>query len=228
MLTDRDVSIVRLVGLLHQLSSSHVTELVFARKTRTPVDRALSRLVRDRYLARVGRRASDHDKGGAGAYVYQLGPRGWILLQREGRYWPYRAVNPHMLKVADLYVELVRTERAGNLKLLSCQLEHPIGQAQADMLLELVVPALGQKFSYCIEVEITEKRPRLIRSKLDAYLNAYTNAPEDSYFPYVVFVVPDDWLKSNIAREVAKLRPEDQELFRLYRFDEVVAGLMNP
>lgn len=113
-LSPRDAMVVRQVGKLRQMSSGQLRATLFHEVTQTPLDRALSRLVRDRYLAPVGRRASS-TKGGAGAAVYQLGLRGWAMLEKPGRYWPYRSVNEHSLRTADAYVDLLAAERKATL-----------------------------------------------------------------------------------------------------------------
>ncbi|MFE7456245.1 hypothetical protein [Streptomyces sp. NPDC057554] len=72
----------------------------------------LGRLVQLGYLSRLGRRATG-SKGGAGAYVYQLGRAGRLLLDIDGRLSPN--VNNHALMLADTYLELRRAEKASLL-----------------------------------------------------------------------------------------------------------------
>ena len=114
-LAARDLLIVRLVATFSQLTSAHVDALVFNDlASRTPCQRALRRLVRDRLLSRITRRLPGGAKGGSPQYVYQLGADGWHLFNR-GKYRPMRAVNYHTLAVADTYVQAVRAQQQGEL-----------------------------------------------------------------------------------------------------------------
>ncbi|WP_369029001.1 replication-relaxation family protein [Streptomyces adonidis] len=216
-LSDRDMEVVRAVGRFYQLATSHVAALLFPDTTGTPVDRTLARLVRLEALNRIGRRATG-PQGGAGAYVYQLGPRGWWLLGREGRYRPYRAINHHMLKVADVYVDLLAAEKGGGIKILHAELEQPIGNARPDLTVELGFVEQRQKMSYAIEVDLGSEKPRIIAGKCAAYIEAFRRGLRDP-FPYVLFLVPDEWRKSEVSRVLGRLT-EGREVFSVRSFLE--------
>ncbi|MFI1354870.1 replication-relaxation family protein [Streptomyces sp. NPDC020898] len=222
-LSARDMEVVRVVGRFYQLASSHVATLLFPDTTGTPVDRTLARLVRLEALNRIGRRATG-PQGGAGAYVYQLGARGWWLLGREGRYRPYRSINHHALRVADVYVDLVTAERAGGIKILHAELEQPIGNARPDLTVELGLVQQRQKTSYAIEVDLGSEKPRIITAKCAAYIEAFKRGLRDP-FPYVLFLVPDEWRKSEVSRVLGRLA-EGREVFSVGLFDELAAGFL--
>ncbi|WP_105970391.1 replication-relaxation family protein [Streptomyces geranii] len=202
-LSTRDMEVVRLVGRFYQLTSSHIASMVFPDTTGTPVDRTMARLVRLEALRRIGRRAAG-PQGGAGSYAYQLGPRGWWLLQREGKYRPYRAVNLHALEVADAYVELLTAERAGAIQILHTELEQSIGSARPDMTVEIGLVQQRMKMSYAIEVDRGSEKPRIIAEKCAAYIEAFYKGLRNP-FPYVLFLVPDEWRKSELSRVLGRL-----------------------
>jgi hypothetical protein len=206
------------------MSTSQIRAVVFHQLSQTPLDRALSRLVRGRYLLRVGRRASSA-KGGVGSLVYQLGPKGWAMLQKPGRYWPFRAVNEHILRAADVYVALLAAERENRLKVLSFELEKIVGDARADIWLELGMIAQRLRATYCIEVDLGTERPSRIVEKCAAYYRAFTSSTADT-FPYIVFVVPDEWRQAEITKIIEGLKDEERALFRVCLLDELIPELL--
>jgi len=225
-LSPRDAMVVRQVGRLGQMSTAHLRAALFHGVTQTPLDRSLSRLVRARYLLPVGRRVSSA-KGGAGSVVYQLGPRGWVMLEKPGRYWPYRSVNEHSLRAADVYVALLAAEREGHLKVLSFELEKPVGDARADVWLELGLVARRVRVPYCLEIDLGTERPSRIAEKCAAYWRAYDTSTAET-FPYIVFVVPDEWRRSEITRLIEKFDDKRRALYRVCLFDELVPELLKP
>jgi hypothetical protein len=216
----RDLSIVNFVGLLRQVSTPQIKVSLFAERTQTPLDRSLKRLVAGRFLSRVGRRHSHESLGGIGPYVYQLGPKGWALLGKRGRYWPYRSVNDHMLCVGDVFVGLIAAERQGLLKLLRYSLEQPVGEAQADLYVELDT-GQPEPDGYFLEIDLGTERPSRIREKCAAYWRAYDNSTAPT-FPYVVFVVPDKWRYDELGRILRRLPDKQQPLFKVFQFKELL------
>jgi hypothetical protein len=216
--------IVRQVGKLRQMSTGHLRAALFHELSQTPLDRALSRLVRGRYLLQVGRRASGAN-GGAGSVVYQLGPRGWAMLQKPGRYWPYRAVNEQSLRVADVFVALLAAEREGHLKVLRFELEKMVGEARADVWLELGLIARRVRVPYCLEIDLGTERPSRIAEKCEAYWRAYNSSTAET-FPYIVFVVPDEWRRTEIRRTIEELEDKQLALFRVCLPNELMGELL--
>jgi hypothetical protein len=111
-LTHRDLDLLKLTHVFSQVASTQITELLFADRSHSVPDMVLGRLVRLGYLSQAGRRATGA-KGGAGAFVYQLGRAGRLLLGVEGNFSPN--VNNHALMIADTYLELRRAEKVGVL-----------------------------------------------------------------------------------------------------------------
>src|SRR6266568_837097 len=186
LLTARDLAVVQLVGDFGQLSSSHIGCLAFHDRSGTVLDRCLLRLVRRGLLRRAGRMESDLVKGGAGAFVYELGAKGWALLGRSGR-WRMHGVNKHTLDVAACYVALV----------------------DAEVVLDV---AGGSRLHSYIEVDRDSQRPNVIHSKLSTYLEAWY-ACAGAQFPRVLFVVPDEPRKRQVENAVCSLPEHDQALF---------------
>ncbi|HEV3170378.1 MAG TPA: replication-relaxation family protein [Actinocrinis sp.] len=221
-LSTRDLDILRLVDQFTQLASTHITELLLADRSHAVPDRVLGRLVRLGYLARVGRRASG-DKGGAGAYVYQLGRYGRLLLGTESR--PSPNVNTHALMIADTYLELRRAENRGLLTVKRWEVERSVPPVRADLFVHLDYPAQGRSSSYFLEIDLATERPVRIVEKLSGYWTAAQHWNEE-YFPYVVFVVNHVVRVAEFQRIVRGLPEERQEMVRAFLLPELVRELM--
>jgi predicted transcriptional regulator len=208
-LAQRDFEVLKLTRAFSQLASTHIAELLFWDRSHAVPDRVLSRLVKLGYLSRVGRRATG-EKGGAGAYVYQLGPAGRLLLGVDGRL--SRAVNNHSLLIADTYLELRRAERQGVLVMNDWMVEKPVPpRVRADLFASVDYPAQRRRSSYYIEADLGTEPARILREKIEGYWRA-AEVSEEDYFPYVVFVVKDR----------RRLREMDQLLLHMQEEREMV------
>jgi hypothetical protein len=147
------------------------------------------------------------------------------MLQRPGRYWPYRAVNEHALRLADAYVTLLAAERADLLKILGFEPEKNVGDARADIWLELGLIAQQVKVMYCLEIDLGTERASRIADKCAAYWRAFNTSDADT-FPFVVFVVPDKWRRDEITKLIEKFDDERRALFRVCLFDKLVSELL--
>ncbi|OCC09534.1 replication-relaxation family protein [Streptomyces sp. PTY087I2] len=221
-LTTRDIEVVRLVEQFSQLASTHISELVFADRSHSVPDRVLSRLVRLGYLARVGRRSSG-DQGGAGAYVYQLGRYGRVLVGAESR--PAPNVSNHALLIADTYVSLRQAERAGVLSFKEWAVEVSVPPVRADLFVSLDFPGQQRSGSYFLEADLGSERPQRITEKLNGYWQAAL-ASEEEFFPYVVFVVVHPGRRTELERLFRRLPEERREMVRVFMFSELVPALM--
>lgn len=221
-LSTRDLAILRLIDQFTQLASTHITELLLADRSHAVPDRVLGRLVQFGYLARVGRRVSG-DKGGAGAYVYQLGRYGRLLLGVEKR--PSPNVNTHALMIADTYLELRRAEKTGVLTVGRWEVERSVPPIRADLFVEVNYPAQGRGSSYFLEIDLATERPVRIVEKLAGYWEAAQHWTEE-YFPYVVFVVNREVRRAELQRIVRGLPEERQEMVRVVLIGELIPQLM--
>lgn len=222
-LSTRDLDILRLVDQFTQLASTHITELLLADRSHAVPDRVLGRLVRLGYLARVGRRASG-DKGGAGAFVYQLGRFGRALMGVEGR--PSPNINAHALMIADTYVELRRAENRGLLVVRRWEVERSVPPVRADLFAQVDYPTQGRGSSYYLEIDLATERPVRIIEKLASYWIAAQRWNEE-YFPYVVFVVNHQARRAELLRIVRGLSGEQQEMVRVYLLNELIRALID-
>jgi hypothetical protein len=222
-LTQRDYDVLTLTHTFSQVAATHLTELLFADRSHSVPDKVLGRLVRLGYLSRVGRRATG-DKGGAGAYVYQLGRAGRLFLDVDGRLMPN--VNNHALMIADTYLELRRAEEAGVLALKEWAVELPVPPAvRADLFAVVDFPQQGRSSSYYLEIDLGTEQPARIREKVAGYWRA-VEASTDEFFPYVVFVVRQQARKNELARIFRRLPEEQQDMMRVSLFPELIPELM--
>jgi hypothetical protein len=222
-LTQRDYDVLKLTHTFTQLASTHLGELLFADRSHSVPDKVLGRLVQLSYLARVGRRATG-DKGGAGAFVYQLGRAGRLLLGIEGR--PSPTVSNHALMIADTYLELRRAEAAGVLSVKRWDVELPVPPAvRADLFVVLDFPEQQRSSRYFLEIDLGTEAPVRIREKVAGYWRAAEGSQEE-YFPYVVFVVKQQVRMAEMGRIIRKLPTEQQEMVKVVLIAELIPQLM--
>lgn len=221
-LTDRDLDLLKLTHVFSQVASTHVTELLFGDRSHSVPDKVLGRLVRLGYLSRVGRRATG-SKGGAGAFAYQLGRAGRLLLEVDGRLSPN--VNNHALMIADTYLELRRAEKLGVLSITAWEVEQAVPPSiRADLYVTLDFPPQGRSSSYFLEIDLSTEQPARIREKVAGYWRAVEMSTAD-YFPYVVFVVKQQVRRNELSRIFRKLPDEQQEMMRVFLIGELIPEL---
>lgn len=235
MTSPRDVEIVRLIGQFKMMSSGHINELLFYDNTSsTPSNRVLARLTRDRYLGRIERRLIGGTGGGSGHYCYQLGSKGHAFLRRQTRYWPIRTISFHTLAIADVFVDLVRAERSGQLKVLhvvtepESWLEVAGAELRPDLRVDMAVPSRRVNLSMFLEIDLGSERHKQLTDKMRLYVHANDNwlshhglyedngeIPEALVptFPKVMFLVPDVERLNDVRGLIARGAEEAQQLF---------------
>lgn len=222
-LFERDLAVIRSVGLFGQLSSKHIAELHFNDVSGTPLDRTLRRLVTGNHLRRVGRLIHGKD-GRPGPYVYQVGQKAWRLVNSDKRFRADYQVKPHPLGVANTYIDLLTHERTGTIQLLDWGLEKTIGDARADLYVDLGIIEHRKRVKYFLEVDLSTESLKRIEEKAQTYIRAY-QASQEEVFPYVAFLVPDDHRKDEIVRVLGRLGKE-RELFRCHLLSDGVNNLI--
>lgn len=228
-LSARDREIVETVGRFKQMHARQIGSLLFADlASATPLDRALRRL-RDRgYLTRLAVRAVGGVGGGSTQYIYQLGRAGWSLLGVPGKHWAYRSANLHALDLAQLYVDLKNLERTGEVEVIRFDREQEgwrnIGDVQLtpDAYLELGHPAARTKVTCFIELDRGTEHTRQIKDTCVRYWQAYERW-EDEVFPYVLFVVPDEPRRREIADVTGGGPREAHDIFRILLASDIQA-----
>jgi hypothetical protein len=223
-LSPRDAQVVELVGRFRLLGAEQIRAVLFADlASKTPLDRALKRLTDAGYLARLGRMVGGYG-GGSGQYVYQLGRMGWRHLGKGGGYRPLRVIDHHALQIAECFVLLKQLERGGELTVLGYEADPASRRTIGDILLtpdayvEIGVAATRQKFAFWLEIDRDTENAEVIRGKCVRYWRAY-QAWDDAVFPWVVFVVPDEARRREVARVIAGGPDDAQDLFRVCEFD---------
>jgi hypothetical protein len=226
---DRDRQIILTISRFSQLSSSHVRALCFeGNASTTPATRALSRLVDRGFLKRIERRMFGGINAGSGQYVYQLGSAGWDLARREGRYWPYRAVNYHTLAIADTFVSLKQYEKSSHIKITGLSTEPDTwstiagAELRPDMLVELDLVGRQRSLSLWIEIDLGTERQKQIKDKLARYWHAYNNVDqaEMPVFPVVLFIAPDPERARELNWIIDRGVEESRDLFLVMQAHE--------
>jgi hypothetical protein len=224
LVSARDVEIIHLIARFNMLSSGHVNELLFqANTTNVPCNRVLGRLAKNKYLATIEKRMVGGTGGGSGQVCYQLGSKGWALVRREGRYWPFRSVNYHSLAIADAYVKLVRAEREGDIEIAGLSTEPDSwltiagADLRPDLLIEVAIPAKEMNVTLWLEVDQGTERQKQLKEKLARYWHAYQHATEADMkvFPVILFLVPDDERVKEINWLINSGPDEAKPLFRV-------------
>ncbi|KFU80778.1 hypothetical protein BB31_12570 [Amycolatopsis lurida NRRL 2430] len=199
---------VELVAKFRQMTRGQLQTTVFAENaSATPLDRTLKRLVEQKHLTRLARLVGG-DKGGSAQYVYQLGRAGWKLLDKPGAYWAPRAVNLHTLAVADCYTWLKQAEHRDELEVIQFTTEPECHQSVGSVLLtpDAYVEAGNRaeqvKRAYWLEVDRGTEHVGTLKEKCSRYQDAY-RLWQDTYFPQVLFVVPDEQ-RAELIRKVAR------------------------
>ena len=218
-----------------------------AASTARTVRRTLARLTGLGVLARLERRVGGVRAGSAG-FVYYLGPVG----QRLMAYWEGRGLirgrfrpEPggryvrHRLAVSELYVQLRRADRAGELDLLAFEAEPDCWRRSLDgfgssVLLKpdaFVLVGIGAYEDRCfVEVDLGTESRSVIASKVRAYLDYFHSGIEQTQhgvFPRVVLLTNTELRRAALVDVVTRLPAEHWALFTVATLDralEILSG----
>lgn len=224
-LSERDHRIVRLVASFKQLTSKQINELLFQTDSTTPCYRALHRLTEREYLARIERRLVGGNRGGSGQFVYQLGKRAFYMFH-TGRYNPARAVSPHTIEIAEVYLVLARLHRSGGVRLIATSKEPDswvtVGgqELKPDLYAEI---ERGETIKHWYEIDQGTEAQGRIKAKLTMYYRAWSNADVTVWpvFPLVVWVAVDQIRARELAWMVSRESEEAQRLFTVTTKDKL-------
>lgn len=234
-LDQRSASIVQLAARFKQLTSEHIQTFLFNElSSKTPRDRALKRLVKERYLLRIERRTVGGSRGGSGQYVYALDRRGFYLYF-DGRFDPMRNIDYHSLAIADCYVELLKLERAGQLVINGYSTEpdswRMVGpyDLRPDFAVDVSVNGTRPPLLW-FEVDMGTERQKQLRVKLEDYWLAYKHwkaeGNDPARFPRVVWVGIDQARVKELRWLLSEGSDEAQALFRVCTKDELVHNML--
>ena len=211
-----DRQLISVLDYFRQATTSQLRSLVFPEaKSRTSLTRVLNRLARDDYIMQVERRRLiGGGRGGSGEYVWCLGPAGWRICKREGRFRREVAVDYHALTITEIYAHLRRQEREGRLKVVGFTPEPESwvtvdgNELKPDLLVEIGRPnGTGTRVMF-IEADMGTQRPARIIEKIERYLRAFESGELDP-FPQVVFIAHDDDRAGELAFTISRTTDEE-------------------
>lgn len=180
-LTARDASILHSLDRFGQLDAGHIWRLHFpGLKSRTSWDQVSQRLLKDKYIARMGRRMVMGDGSGSGKSVFQLGAEGWRFLGKRGVFRPrFTAVSEHRLKIADAFMELCAEEDAGRIKIRGYYTEPDTHMKLAgvtvrpDFYVDIELIAASEQHRYWLEIDRDNESRTEIERKARDYVAVY-------------------------------------------------------
>ena len=180
-LTQRDADILHSLDHFGQLDSGHIWDLHFhGLKSKKSWDQVSSRLTRDRFIVKLGRRMVMGDGAGSGKAVYQLGAEGARFLGRRGAFrLRFSAVSEHRLKVADAFTELRALEHAGMIKLLGylCEPDSHMRLAgvtvRPDLFVDFQDIGRGVQIRLWLEIDRDKENRPQIEAKIRDYVHVF-------------------------------------------------------
>jgi hypothetical protein len=247
-LSDRDLAVLKTVSDLRFVKGKQLARIHFAQadgaaaRTRT-ARRALVRLVRHDYLARLSRRVGGVRSGSAG-FIYCLGLagqrlailHGWQPERRRRRSQvPGTRFLGHTLAVAELHTLLIEADRSRRFELLELAAEPACwrsfggigGQRPATLKPDSYVRLGMGEFedSYFIEIDMGTEGSQTLLAKLKqyvAYRAAGSEQDQRGVFPKVLWLVPDERRVGAVEGCVAGLSRASRELFAVARQEDVL------
>jgi hypothetical protein len=244
-LAERDLAVVHSVRrhrflTARQIEQLHFVDHVSGEAGARVCRRVLARLTSRRVLRRLQRRIGGV-RAGSASFVYALGPVGWRVLDEDRR----RVTEPsplfldHALAVADAHVRLVAAERAGDLELLSVEVEPTcwrrfVGAGGARMTVkpDLSIVTAAGAFEDCwfLEIDRGSESPAAMARKCrtyEAYWQTGFEQERTGTFPLVLWVAPDEKRGKRVQRVISETRNLKRDLFRVTtstQLVDVIAG----
>lgn len=213
----RDRQIVRLLAQFDRLTISQLHSLAFwPSASDTSVKRALKRLEQQGLVKQEAMKLVT-SRGGNSRNIYALSKRGARLAGIQERRQRYFFL--HSLAVADAFLCVLELHRSGQLAIAHYSVESEawteIGGVDLRPDLKLEIDRDGKPRLPCfLEVDLGTEGYRHLKSKLDAYWNAW-NAQEGGVFPLTIWIAPDDKRARDIERLVRQGNEEYQRLFQV-------------
>ncbi len=243
-LSERDLTILRDIGLVRLLTGRHVQRLHFrdgspltqARRSRS----VLQRLSDQGWLVRLERRIGGVHAGSSGL-TYSLSAKGQRLVTRRGpaggkrlrRPWePSIQFSDHVLAGSELYVRLREREADGAIAGLLFESEPAawrywtgLGSERLVVKPDASVSFQTADFDYALFVEVdrgTQSRA-VIRNKGRIYAEFFGSGTEQDrigYFPQVLFVTTNQERREVIVDALSGLEAKSWRLFQVLTMDE--------
>ena len=241
-LSEQDWAIISSLALVRVATSSQLVELHLSEIGLRRAQRRLAVLVDRRILARLPRTIGGPRAGSSG-HIYALDVAGQRLadLAGDGRLRRPWALGPrfvaHSLAVTDVYVRLVRADRAGSVGVVRFAGEPSswrtfFGPGGARVVLKpdayAVVIAGGWEDHWFIEVDLdTEHAPTIARkcAVYGDYRRSGTEQARHDVFPRVLWLVPDEHRAKVVGRVIDRLPVGTKAIFDVALHGEVVERL---
>jgi hypothetical protein len=246
-LTERDWEVLRTVSRLRVMSGAQLQRLFWAegspQTSARLARRGLARLAHLDVLEPLARRVGG-ERGGSASTTFAVGRVGQYLLgagessKRVRRpHTPGARHLAHTLAVAQLYVDLVESQRWGLTELASFEPEpgcwRPyLAALGARLVLKpdayLRLACGDYEFSWFIEADMATEAQTTIAGKARRYHDYYrsgTEQAERGVFPRVLWIVPDPAHAERIGDTLRELPPEAQRLFAITTAAEASAFL---
>lgn len=255
LLSPRDVAVLDLIAEHRFLTTAHIQTFCFtdhasAASGARSCRRVLQRLAEWRLLERPFRRIGGLEGGSASA-VWMLTSTGARLRSLRlglGAVGQVRAPGErfvaHYLAIADARLHLVQAERAGQLQLLTVQIEPRCWRSytglhggrvvlKPDLALVTTetVPDAEVEHHWFVEIDRgTESLPTLLKQcrAYEAYRRSGEAEAQFGVFPLVAWVVPDERRAERLSAAIAAAHDLPTELFRVTtpeRFLDLIRGV---
>lgn len=217
------------MGRFGLVTSSQIRTIEFSQnKARSRSAEVLARLVKVGCLRTLSARTVGGWAGGSGQHVYQLGPKGWLYLRREGKYTPLRSIDMHRLAIVDSYVVTLEAERAGDIRINEVVEEPHCHQVVAgvqltpDLYLNADLLQARTRRRIWVEVDMGTERRKQITEKLARYRHAYRAWGDErpgQPFPRIVFMAVDEERERELQTIINEMPEQGRMLFTVYRAD---------
>ena len=247
-LSDRDREALRLVSRFRVMSGAQLQELLWADISPSArgrvARRGLARLVRLDVLQTLARRVGG-ERSGSASTTYAVGRAGQYLLQAgtaprrrvRAAHTPGARYLAHTLAVAQLYVELVATQRQDLVELVSFEPEPECWRAymvgfgarqicKPDAFLKLATAEYD--FSWFVEADMATEALTTVKAKALRYHDYFRTGTEQAargLFPRVLWIVPDPGRAEVVRETLAQLPTGAHRLFAVAPTDQALALL---
>jgi hypothetical protein len=243
-LSDCDRAVVATLARLRLASSDQLRRLHFATEPNTlrSVQRQLTRLSELDVLHRLDRQIGGVRAGSRG-YVYSLDRLGQLLAGLDDgpgrRPWtPSLPFVRHRLAITELYCRLVEASRQSELELIefvaepACWRSFPAPLGGRLWVKPDAFLALGSgewEHRWWVEVDCATESATVLRRKAEAYGRYRASGREEAVhgvFPLVLFTVPTERRRRQIAEQIESWPVSLGRLFRVALADEALAALV--
>lgn len=244
--TGRDLDLLRFVFEVGVADARQLERVAFPPGTGTALSaarrarRSLARLTDERLLVRLDRRVGGVRAGSSG-YLYQLATAGRQALGVPGRvrFEPGSRFVDHALAAAEVHVQLIEAQRAGQIAELSVGHEGEalrrfvtasgIERLRPDLLVEVTTPD-GWELRWFVEIDRGTEHLSTVLRKCQVYERYWRSGREADHhdvFPRVLWSVPDARRAKAIKAAIGDSRLLTSDLYRVATAAETLSTITN-